>query len=171
MGIQEYHGISSDSKHTSDMDAGKIKGNINSDVPVLSARIRVGRSIDGFGLSPGITKEQRVGVESLMKNATATSSVFLETETLLLLVWSVTGLRAEVSSTMMPRPSSSGSMRRISSESSPCRREEMSRVSLRDLPEVSRLLETVSRRSLARTSALMLSMDTFTPAPPILELV
>merc|ERR1712037_610523 len=70
--IQEYHGISSDSKHTSDMDAGKINGNINSDVPVHSARIRVGRSIDGFGLSPGITKEQRVGVEKLMKSATAT---------------------------------------------------------------------------------------------------
>merc|ERR1712029_743574 len=72
--IQEYHGISSNSKHTSDMDAGKINGNIDSDVPVHSARIRVGRSIDGFGLSPGITKEQRVGVENLMKNATATFS-------------------------------------------------------------------------------------------------
>merc|ERR1712141_596689 len=70
--IQEYHGISSDSRHTSDMDAAKIKGNIAADVPVHSARIRVGRSIDGFGLSPGITKEQRVGVEKLMKNATAT---------------------------------------------------------------------------------------------------
>merc|ERR1712033_122862 len=72
--IQEYHGISADSKHTSDMDASKINGNIASDVPVHSARIRVGRSIDGFGLSPGITKEQRVGVESLMKSATATFS-------------------------------------------------------------------------------------------------
>merc|ERR1712048_215834 len=70
--IQEYHGISADSKHTSDMDANKIKGNIAADVPVHSARIRVGRSIDGFGLSPGITKEQRLGVEKLMKNATAT---------------------------------------------------------------------------------------------------
>merc|ERR1712013_601589 len=39
------------------------------DVPVHSCRIRVGRSIDGFGLSPGITKEQRVGVEKLMINA------------------------------------------------------------------------------------------------------
>merc|ERR1711884_924041 len=29
-------------------------------------------SIDGFGLSPGITKQQRVGVEKLMMNATAT---------------------------------------------------------------------------------------------------
>ena len=32
-------------------------------------RIRVGRSIDGFGLSPGITKEQRLEVEGLMKKA------------------------------------------------------------------------------------------------------
>merc|ERR1712241_1436521 len=32
-------------------------------------RISVGRSIDGFGLSPGITKDQRVGVEKLMINA------------------------------------------------------------------------------------------------------
>merc|ERR1712012_397526 len=70
--IQEYHGISADSRHTSDMDASKIKGNIASDVPVHSARIRVGRSIDGFGLSPGITKEQRIGVEKLMQNATST---------------------------------------------------------------------------------------------------
>jgi len=67
--IQEYHGISADAKHTSDMDAGKIVGNINSDVPVNSTRIRVGRNIDGFGLSPGITKQQRLDVESLMKNA------------------------------------------------------------------------------------------------------
>merc|ERR1712142_976405 len=67
--IQEYHGISPSSKHTSDMDVSKIKGNIGEDVPVHSTRIRVGRSIDGFGLSPGITKEQRVGVEKLMISA------------------------------------------------------------------------------------------------------
>merc|ERR1711978_664440 len=69
--IQEYHGISADSVHTSDMDVGKIKGNIVAGAPVHSTRIRVGRSIDGFGLSPGITKEQRVGVENLMKKAFA----------------------------------------------------------------------------------------------------
>merc|ERR1711892_1648006 len=67
--IQEYHGISASSKHSSDMDVGKIKGNIAEDVPVHSCRIRVGRSIDGFGLSPGITKEQRVGVQKLMVEA------------------------------------------------------------------------------------------------------
>ena len=50
------------------MEASNIVGNINQEVPVHSARIRVGRSIDGFGLSPGITKEQRLGVENLMKS-------------------------------------------------------------------------------------------------------
>merc|ERR1711970_252888 len=69
--IQEYHGIAADAVHTSDMDVGKIKGNIDSTAPVHSTRIRVGRSIDGFGLSPGITKAQRVGVENLMKKAFA----------------------------------------------------------------------------------------------------
>merc|ERR1711887_181848 len=69
--IQEYHGISADSVHTSDMDVGKINGNIVEGAPVHSTRIRVGRSIDGFGLSPGITKEQRLGVENLMKKAFA----------------------------------------------------------------------------------------------------
>merc|ERR1712123_522353 len=69
--IQEYHGILPSATHTSDMDSNKIKGNVASDVPVHSCRIRVGRSIDGFGLSPGITKEQRKGVEALMKKAFA----------------------------------------------------------------------------------------------------
>merc|ERR1719365_421077 len=69
--IQEYHGILPSATHTSDMDSSKIKGNVASDVPVHSCRIRVGRSIDGFGLSPGITKEQRKGVEALMKKAFA----------------------------------------------------------------------------------------------------
>merc|ERR1712027_77303 len=53
------------------MDVEKIKGNVADDVPVHSVRIRVGRSIQGFGLSPGITKEQRVGVEKLMSGAFA----------------------------------------------------------------------------------------------------
>merc|ERR1712058_21268 len=67
--IQDYHGISADSVHTSDMDVSKINGNIDPKAPVHSTRIRVGRSIDGFGLSPGITKQQRLGVENLMKKA------------------------------------------------------------------------------------------------------
>ena len=67
--IQEYHGISADAKHTSDMDVEKVVGNINPEVPVHSTRIRVGRNIDGFGLSPGITKQQRIDIEKLMSNA------------------------------------------------------------------------------------------------------
>ncbi len=67
--ILEYHGLASDFKHTSDMDVGKITGNIDPEAPVKSTRIRVGRSIDGFGLSPGITKQQRLDVENLMKSA------------------------------------------------------------------------------------------------------
>merc|ERR1712121_234154 len=67
--IQEYHGIAADSTHTSDMDTSKIKGTISKDAPVHSTRIRVGRNIDGFGLSPGITKQQRIDVENLMKKA------------------------------------------------------------------------------------------------------
>merc|ERR1711902_143465 len=50
-------------------DFNKINGNIVDGAPVHSTRIRVGRSIQGFGLSPGITKEQRIGVEKLMSSA------------------------------------------------------------------------------------------------------
>merc|ERR1711942_25662 len=50
--IQDYHGISPDAKHTSDMDVNKVTGNI-----------------DRFGLSPGITKQQRIDVEKLMSSA------------------------------------------------------------------------------------------------------
>merc|ERR1712040_32126 len=52
-------------------DVNKIKGNVDPTAPVKSVRIRVGRSIDGFGLSPGITKEQRLDVENLMIKAFA----------------------------------------------------------------------------------------------------
>merc|ERR1712113_864591 len=51
------------------MDSSKITGNVEPDVPVHSCRIRVGRSIQGFGLSPGITKQQRIDVEALMSSA------------------------------------------------------------------------------------------------------
>ncbi|CAL4060212.1 unnamed protein product, partial [Meganyctiphanes norvegica] len=67
--IQEYHGIQPGAKHTSNMNVKEINGNIDMEIPVHSVRIRVGRSIDGFGLSPGITKAQRLGVEELMKKA------------------------------------------------------------------------------------------------------
>merc|ERR1719427_1039606 len=67
--IQEYHGISADAKHTSDMDSKKIQGQIKGSAPVKSTRIRVGRNLEGFGMSPGILKEHRVEFENLMKQA------------------------------------------------------------------------------------------------------
>jgi protein-arginine kinase len=69
--ILEYHGLGADFAHTSDMDVNKIQGNVDPNAPVKSTRIRVGRSIEGFGLSPGITREQRLAVEKLMINAFA----------------------------------------------------------------------------------------------------
>merc|ERR1712217_308062 len=48
---------------------GKITGNVEADVPVHSCRIRVGRSIQGFGLSPGITKQQRIDLEKAFSSA------------------------------------------------------------------------------------------------------
>jgi len=69
--ILEYHGLQPGFAHTSDMDVEKIKGNVDPAAPVKSTRIRVGRSIEGFGLSPGITRDQRLAVEKLMINAFA----------------------------------------------------------------------------------------------------
>merc|ERR1719348_737319 len=48
------------------MDPSLVKGNIEPGVPVHSTRIRVGRNVDGFGLSPGITKQQRIDIEKMM---------------------------------------------------------------------------------------------------------
>jgi len=67
--IEEYHGLPKGFAHTSDMDVSKINGNIDAAAPVHSTRIRVGRSVEGFGLSPGITRDQRLGLEVLMKSA------------------------------------------------------------------------------------------------------
>jgi len=67
--ILEYHGLTPDFAHKSDMDVSKIVGNVNENAPVHSTRIRVGRSIEGYGLSPGITKQQRIDMEASMKQA------------------------------------------------------------------------------------------------------
>lgn len=69
--IQEYHSVKPDAKHTTDMDPSNLKSTVAEDCPVQSTRIRVGRNIVGYGLSPGITKDQRLEVESLMKEAFA----------------------------------------------------------------------------------------------------
>ena len=64
-------------------------------------------------------------------------------------VLTATGQRAEVSSTTMPKLSSSGSMRRISSVSSPCSRVLTSEPSSRDSPEP---LKLSSRRPASPTT-------------------
>merc|ERR1712198_594341 len=45
------------------------KISLRSSMPVHSTRIRVGRNVDGFGLSPGITKQQRIDIEEMMSSA------------------------------------------------------------------------------------------------------
>merc|ERR1711936_260959 len=159
--ICEYHGLSADFKHTSDMDASKITANVNPEVPVHSCRIRVGRSIQGFGLSPGITKQQRVDVEALMKNAFAKLEGDLAGN-----YYPLTGPGAVVFSTTRTKLSLSGSTRRISSVSFPCKRAVMSRAFSNASPGVSRLSETQLRLNLARTSRSLPNSATFTLAPP-----
>lgn len=70
--IREYHGLPDGPfAHKTDMDITKITRDVHPDAKVHSTRIRVGRSIVGYGLSPGITKEQRLGVEAIVKKAFA----------------------------------------------------------------------------------------------------
>merc|ERR1712106_550433 len=69
--IKEYHGINLFAAHCSCFDITKLNGNIDPCAPVLSVRVRFCRNIDGFGFSPGITKKQRLQVETLAKNAFA----------------------------------------------------------------------------------------------------
>jgi len=65
--IKEYHNF--DGAHKANLNVDDLKGNINKDCPVNSTRIRVGRNIAGYGLSPGITTEQRSAVRKLMCEA------------------------------------------------------------------------------------------------------
>merc|ERR1712205_117330 len=196
--ICEYHGLPTGFKHVSDMTVDKIKGNVGSDVPVHSVRIRVGRSIQGFGLSPGITKEQRVGVEKLMIGAFAKFSGDLAGN-----YYPLTGMDEKVRQQLVDdhflfmsgdpnlkvvgmerdwpegrgifhnadKTSWSGSMRRISSVSSPCKRVVMSRVFSSVSPGVSRLSEIPSRLNLARTSKSPPNSVISTLAQPTWELV
>jgi len=69
--IEDYHGgYSKDKKHVSDMDPSHLKpSELKMDDHVISTRIRVGRNIRGYGLSPGITREQRKELEKLVCEA------------------------------------------------------------------------------------------------------
>lgn len=67
--VLDYHGLKEGFTHQSDMDPKKLDGKPPADAQIHSTRIRVGRNIEGFGLSPGITKEQRQEMEQLMIKA------------------------------------------------------------------------------------------------------
>merc|ERR1712158_45210 len=147
------------------MSVDKIQGNVGSDVPVHSVRIRVGRSIQGFGLSPGITKEQRVGVEKLMQGAFAKFSGDLAGN-----YYPLTGMDEKVRQQLVDDHflSMSGSTKKINLESSPCKRVVMSRVYSKDWPEVSRPYKTQSRLNPAKTFNCPRSSVISTLAQPIL---
>merc|ERR1712045_382962 len=176
-------------------DSSKIKGNINPDAPVKSTRIRVGRSINGFGLSPGITKEQRLEVENLMKNAFEKLSddlagkyfpllgmeeadrqqlvddhfLFVSGDKNLISAgWKEIGLRVEVSSITNPKVSLSGSMKKINSELSQWKKVGMSKVFLNACLEALRLSDHQSKMNPARSSCLTKNMVTCILVPPIL---
>merc|ERR1712020_66059 len=154
--IQEYHGISATSKHTSDMDPSKITGNIDPAAPVHSTRIRVGRNIDGFGLSPGITKQQRIDVEKAFSSALKNLTGDLAGS-----YYPLTGMDEAVRQQLVDDHflfvSGDRNLTVAGME--------------RDLPVVSRLSETQSRLSAARTLLSPSNTDSSTPAPPISELV
>ncbi len=65
----EVHDSFGEFKHTSDLDTDKIRGSIDPSAPVRSTRIRVGRNVEGFGFSPGISQGDRLRVHELFKSA------------------------------------------------------------------------------------------------------
>jgi len=67
--VLDYHGLKEGFAHKSDMDPSKLVGATSEDAGIHSTRIRVGRNIEGFGLSPGITQSQRQEMEKLMIKA------------------------------------------------------------------------------------------------------
>ena len=67
--VLDYHGLKEGFAHKSDMDPSKLVGATSEDAGIHSTRIRVGRNIEGFGLSPGITQTQRQEMEKLMIKA------------------------------------------------------------------------------------------------------
>jgi hypothetical protein len=68
--IEDYHRFPPNGVHVSDMDSSKLRGKMDpTGEYVISTRIRVGRNIRGFGLSPGIKREDRATVERLVSTA------------------------------------------------------------------------------------------------------
>lgn len=68
--IDEYHnGFKTTDNHKTDLDPTKIVGGQLDDKYVVSSRIRTGRNIKGFALSPHIARSERRQVEKLVSEA------------------------------------------------------------------------------------------------------
>jgi len=68
--IDEYHnGFKTTDNHKTDLDPTKIVGGQLDDKYVVSSRIRTGRNIQGFALSPHIARSERRQVEKLVSEA------------------------------------------------------------------------------------------------------
>merc|ERR1719290_773089 len=152
-----HNGYGKDAKHKTDLNPDNLKGGVFDEKYVLSSRVRTGRSIKGIALPPHCTRGERRAVEKIAVDALAglegefkgkyfplskmtdaeqdqlINDHFLFDKPALLSspapAWPVTGPMLAVSGTTTPRPSWSGSTRRIISALSPCRRVVISRVS------------------------------------------
>jgi len=60
------------------MDYTKITEKIEDESPIESTRIRVARNVNGYGLSPGITRSQRTDLENMLTRAFSKLSGDLE---------------------------------------------------------------------------------------------
>ncbi|XP_041468759.1 arginine kinase-like [Lytechinus variegatus] len=68
--ISDYHnGFSKDQNHVTDLDVSKIKDDVLDENFVISSRIRTGRNLRGFCLSPWICRSERRKVEKLVSSA------------------------------------------------------------------------------------------------------
>eukprot|EP00178_Gracilaria_changii_P011952 TRINITY_DN33725_c0_g1_i2.p1 TRINITY_DN33725_c0_g1~~TRINITY_DN33725_c0_g1_i2.p1 ORF type:complete len:283 (+),score=33.06 TRINITY_DN33725_c0_g1_i2:42-851(+) len=147
---KRHGGYPKDAIHPTDLDASKIVGGKFDEKYVLSTRVRTGRSIRGYRLPPASDRADRRAVEAIVKAACQSlrgdlSGKYFHLEQmseaeqeekinehimydkpvsplLTSSAWPVTGLMPVVSSTTRTRPSLSGSTRRITPVSSPCKR-------------------------------------------------
>ncbi|XP_035698686.1 arginine kinase-like [Branchiostoma floridae] len=67
--MKEYHGLDKLPAHVSCLDARRLTSVIQSEAPVLSTRCRVVRNLAGYGFPAGMSREQRLEVESLLVTA------------------------------------------------------------------------------------------------------
>lgn len=68
--IEEYHnGFKKSDNHITDLDPSKLTGDVLDSNYVISSRIRTGRNIRGFCLSPHVTRGERREIERLVSDA------------------------------------------------------------------------------------------------------